>query len=249
MIASLPMYDRQELEGAHEHYWGLIRQQLNASGIDAPRSLVSDGLGDAFWTDDNLVLSQTCGYPYRARLHDSVTLVGAPDWGLEDCPAGYYYSTVVVRRDDERNVIDEFAQATIAVNSHDSQSGYIAMRNHLYEKGLWFSQELISGSHDASARLVASGAADIAALDVVSWRLMRQHETFSTQLRVLLKTEATPALPYITAKRFDQNVVFNALENAISRLADVDRDRLGLFGVVRIPPSAYLQVAIPADLK
>ena len=60
------------------------------------------------WTSPDLVFSQTCGFPYRARLHGSVTLIGTPDFGVEDCPPGYYRSVLVARADDPRDTVAEF---------------------------------------------------------------------------------------------------------------------------------------------
>jgi len=214
--------------------------------VSAPDALTLDKADDEFWTSDDLILSQTCGFPYRARLHGLVNLVGAPDWGDNDCAAGYYYSVVVVRRNDSRATLEEFSKETFALNSYDSQSGYIAMRNHLADHQHWFGEEVISGAHRDSALMVASGRADIAALDNISWRLMCQHDSFVDELTVLEKTEPTPALPYITSLGVDSNIVFRALDSAISRLSNDERALLGLQGIVEVSASSYLNVPTPA---
>jgi len=75
MIASLMMYRRPQLDEAHEHYWQLIRQNLQLAGIDSPSHLSQDAEEFYVWKHPELVLSQTCGMPYRIWLHDRVQLV------------------------------------------------------------------------------------------------------------------------------------------------------------------------------
>jgi hypothetical protein len=96
MIASLMMYARPELDPALGRYWQLIRRALAERGIDAPPALSNDAEEFAVWEAPDLVLSQTCGMPYRLRLHGSVSLIGTPDFGIEGCDPGYYRSAVVV---------------------------------------------------------------------------------------------------------------------------------------------------------
>ena len=103
MIASLGMYDRAEAQASNDRLWGLIRDGMRDHGLAAPQALTR-GAGaywDA-WMAPDLVLSQTCGFPYRARLHDKVTLIGTPDYGVAGCPAGHYCSVYVARADDGR---------------------------------------------------------------------------------------------------------------------------------------------------
>ena len=89
MIASLGMYDRPETAAANDRLWAGIRDGLRSHGIAAPDTLTrgANAYWDA-WTAADLVFSQTCGFPFRARLHDHVTLIGTPDYGLPDCPDG-----------------------------------------------------------------------------------------------------------------------------------------------------------------
>ena len=98
MIASLQMYKRPELMEAHARFWSLINQNLMELGINAPRELNQDKEVMAVWTDPDLVLSQTCGMPYRKFLHEKVNLVGTPIYDLGNCLPGYYYSCIVVRK-------------------------------------------------------------------------------------------------------------------------------------------------------
>ncbi|WP_372574141.1 phosphate/phosphite/phosphonate ABC transporter substrate-binding protein [Ruegeria jejuensis] len=247
MIASLMMYRRPELDGAIARYWGLIRANLALSGVTAPQELSQEAEEFAVWTDPELVLSQTCGMPYRLWLKDKVELVGTPDFGLEGCAPGYYRSVLVVRTDDSRNRVEAFLDAIFAFNESFSQSGYAAPYAHMMSRGFWFEHRLRTHGHLNSARAVAEGKADIAALDAVSWRLIKVHEPFAQKLRVLDQTEPTPGLPLITAEGQPADTIFDAVRVAISQLDDTDRQLLGLKGIIRIPRGAYLSIPNPPE--
>ncbi len=249
MIASLMMYARPELDEALRRYWGLIRAELSARGMDSPEILVQDNDEFEVWKAPDLVLSQTCGMPYRLWLHDQVSLVGTPDFGLENCPPGYYRSAIVVRADDLRNKIDAFAKARFAYNQTFSQSGFAAPYNHLKPRGWWFGNLVQTHGHLFSARAVAEGRADIAALDGVTWRLIQQHEEIAKDLRVLDWTEPTPGLPYIAAVGVNRQPVFDAVSAAIAGLAPKDADLLGLRGLIAIPKQDYLAIPNPDHIQ
>lgn len=247
MIASLAMYNRRELTAAHANFWALIWEELLRFGIDAPRALSQNSEEFSVWQHPELVLSQTCGMPYRLWLHEKVNLVGTLDYAVTGCPEGFYRSAIIVRADDPRDDIGVYLEDTFAYNQHFSQSGFAAMYNYLGNTHGWFKQRLQTGQHLLSARAVAEGEADIAALDAITWRLAIQHETFTKRLRVLNWTEPTPALPLITAKRHDPAIVFKAVSRAIPRLSRQDTEALGIRGIVLIPKENYLVIANPPE--
>ena len=245
MIANLMMYRRPQLEGAHNRYWGLIRKNLQDAGIDSPEYLSQDAEEFYVWKNPDLVLSQTCGMPYRRWLHDKVALVGTPDFGVKGCPAGYYRSAIVVRKDDPRNDLVDFEDAVFAFNQTFSQSGYAAPYWHMKAKGVWFKNQTQTEQHLKSAKVVAYGNADIASIDAVSWRLMSRYGHFTRKLRVLEWTNPTPALPLITAQGNDAAAIFEAVKTAIAQLRPEDQKRLGIKGIVRISKDAYLSIPNP----
>ena len=245
MIASLGMYDRAETAAANDRFWALIRDALRAKGLAAPEDLVrGEGAYWAAWQDPKLVLSQTCGFPFRARLHDKVTLVATPDYGLEGCPPGYYASVFVARAEDGR-CLPEFRQARFAYNEALSQSGWAAPQNHAAAMGFHFATLVETGSHRGSALAVAEGRADLAALDALTWSMLQRWEPAAASLRVVARTAPTPALPYIAAKGADAETSFAALAAAVAALSAQDRETLSLRGVVRIAAARYLAVPIP----
>jgi ABC-type phosphate/phosphonate transport system substrate-binding protein len=249
MIASLAMYDFGDCMPANDRFWVLIRDRLRAAGIAAPEGLTR---GEAAfwpaWHSADLVLSQTCGLPYRARLHGQVTLIGTPDYGLEGCPPGYYRSLFVVRSADPRDRLAEFAGARLAYNEDLSQSGWAAPQNHALERGLTLGPVLRTGAHRQSAAAIDGGRADIAALDALTWQLMlRNDPALTARLRVIAATDPKPGLPYISAPGADQPLFFAAIAGAIADLDASDRAILSLKSLVTIPAAAYLAVPNPPD--
>jgi hypothetical protein len=243
VIASLPMYDRPATAGANDRLWAAIRDRLRAAGLGAPEALTRGGDLWDHWLAPDLVLSQTCGLPYRSRLHDRVVLVGTPDYGLPDCPPGYYRSVLVARPDDPRQRAEDFAGARIAVNGLESQSGWAAPLCDA--PALASAGVVVTGAHDASVVAVAEGRVDLAAIDGITWRLLGA-EGATAGVRIIGMTEPTPGLPLIAAAGSDADLLHDAFAGAVAVLAPADRAATGLRGLVRIPAAAYLALPTPA---
>ena len=246
MIAAFPMYDWPQVEHSTDALWSAIRDRLRAQGIAAPDRLTrGEGIWD-IWERTDLLLAQTCGMPYRTKLHGRVRLVGTPDYGLPGALPGYYYSELIVRVDEDGDLAD-FLPRVLAFSGQDSQSGWAAPQNLVASMGLPpFTHTLHTGAHRESALAVASGRADIAAIDAVTWRLITTHvPELAARLRVLQHTDPTPGLPFITALAHDAGPLARAAAEAIAELSHADRAALGLAGFVAIPAAAYLAVPTP----
>jgi ABC-type phosphate/phosphonate transport system substrate-binding protein len=240
------MYDFGAAMAANDRLWVLVRDCLRAEGVAAPQALTR---GEAAywpaWEAPDLLLSQTCGYPFRARLYDRVSYVGTPDYGVEGCPPGYYRSVFVVRADDPRQSLADFDGAPFAYNEALSQSGWAAPQTHAARLGIRLPPAVQTGGHQLSAAAVAEGRADIAALDAVTYALLLDNDPGIARLRVVGATDPTPGLPFITAAGGPVESLFQALEQAITGLDPADRAILHLRGVTRIPLEAYLAVPNP----
>lgn len=235
------MYDRPEVAQANDAFWSAIQHALG----HGPAKLTRDVDLWAIWQSPELLLAQTCGYPFRARLHDHVTLIGTPDYGLPDCPPGYYNSVFIARTDDTRQDLADFATATFAYNEPMSQSGWAAPMSHMATKNLAFSNNVQSGGHIKSAQMVVEKAADIAAIDAVTWAMIEKYDAFANDLRVIERTAPTPGLPYIAATGTDRTKLFSALNQAISNLPATICDTLQIRAVVNIPAAQYLAIPTP----
>lgn len=248
MIASLPMYERPETAAANDRLWSGIRDGLRLQGIPAPGALDRGiALWEA-WQSPDLLLSQTCGLPYRTRLHGRVTIVATPVCDLPGVPPGHYHSVIVARRDDPRRALADFAGARIAVNDALSQSGWAAPVAAATAAGIAFGPALVTGAHRASAAAVAEGRADFAAIDALTWSMIRRWDTCATALHEITTTPPTPALPWITAQADLAPALGRALDAAIAALSDEDRATLGILGAARLDAAAYLAVPNPPSL-
>lgn len=247
MIASLPMYDLPDCREANDRFWALIRDGLRSAGMAAPDLLTRD-ITDLMdhWRQPDLVLSQTCGFPFRAALQGKVTLIGTPDYGLEDCPPGYYRSVFVARADDPRRALPDYRQARFAYNDALSQSGWAAPQNHAAHLGYQFRPEIRTGGHALSARAVLDGRADLAAIDAMTWHLLLRNDPGLAALKVVDRTDPTPCLPYIAAFGANAKRTLDAIAAAILALGPADRATLGIRRILYIPAPAYLAVPIPA---
>lgn len=255
MIASLPMYDWPEIQMYNDELWGKLRENLSPFCQDTPDKLNrSLSLSDQ-WQSKNLFLSQTCAYPYVTTLSKTTVLVGTPTYDVEYCSDGNYASVLLVRENDSRTDLSEFKNSILAFNSLNSQSGFNTLRSLLLEKEYinqqepsFFSPSVQSGSHRKSIELVASGKADICAIDPVSWGLAQKFDKQAQELKILTITNETPALPLVSnaaaiPDKFNEvewrNIVMEAFEQSLD---DTTLDKLLISGIVFKPKSHYLKL-------
>ena len=242
MIVSLGMYDIPHASAAYDRLWSLIRAELGTG----PKAISRAGDLWADWRSPDLLLSQTCGLPYRALLYDKVNLVGTPDYGLPDCPPGYYQSYILRRSDDPRNLAELAQTGTLAYNEPLSQSGWAAPVAHLAGMGQRPGATLQTGAHLASAHAVAQGTADYASIDAVTYTMWAYSNAYRFErLEIVARTDPTPGLPFITSRTRDPKPIARAVEAAIAALSSDDRKILMLNELVQIPQQAYRNISIP----
>lgn len=235
MFASLPMYDRPENRAAHDALWSGVRDALGYG----PEMLDRDTPYADGWGRDDLLLGQICNLPYRAKFRDSVTRIASADYGLEDTPAGYYHSVFVTRAEDASRGLAPATLGRFAYNDALSQSGWGAPLARITQQGLQFHTTLRTGAHIDSMKAVATGRADLAAIDAVTWRMLQTWEPMAAELSVVGRTGLSPGQTFITAKTNDPAPIRAALTTAIAELAPDHAQILGLRGVVTLPNHAY----------
>ncbi len=235
MIASLPMYDRPENRDAHDALWDGIRRALG----HGPDRLERDIDYVEGWGRPDLLLGQICNLPYRAAFADKVTRIACADYGLPDTPAGYYHSVFITRREDAPRGLAPAVLGRFAYSDALSHSGWGAPLASITAQGLTFHTTLPTGAHIQSARAVASGRADLAAIDAVTWRMLQNWEPFTQDLAVVGRTGLSPGMTFITAKTNDTAPILAALQTALIGLAPGHTKTLGLHGIKVLPDSAY----------
>lgn len=242
MIASLPMYWREETADLWQDFWGCVQSAAKGRGLSLPDLTPPEALPKD-WTDHwlrpDLGLSMTCGLPFRTVLKDRVTYVATLGFGL-DAPAGQYFSQVIARKD-----LASQPPRRLAYNSADSQSGWAAAQAHPALPGITGYVE--TGSHALSLAAVADGRADIAFVDAVTWRLLERIDPNASRVTVISQTAPTPALPLITAKGRDPAPLRAALKEAVEGF--VPHDAIAMGGPLSfqiLAPQQYFEVPTPA---
>jgi ABC-type phosphate/phosphonate transport system substrate-binding protein len=238
-IAALPMYDLPAVRWATDALWAALAASLPG----APATLTRDRPLAEIWTDPHLLLAQTCGYPLMTTLAGKVQVVATPCYDAPGCEGPLYRSAIVVRGDDPALTLQDLCGRRAAVNGVTSNSGLNVFRREIADLAGGrpvFAETILTGSHDASIAAVASGRADVAAIDAVTWALLQAAEP-EVPLRILAWTRPTPGLPLITSAHTDI-ATLRALREALSAaiadpgLADA-RAALRLAGFA--PPQDY----------
>lgn len=237
---ALPMYDWPETRAATDALWSAWRARLTERGVATPPALDHDRAPEAVWRDPDLLLAQTCGAPWVAGAAPGTTLLATPRYAAPGCEGPRYCSWILVRADDPANAPEALMGRRAAVNDYGSLSGWLSLR----AIGLRPGETLVTGAHRASARAVAEGRADFAALDAVVWALLRRHEpAVAAALRPLGRTPSFPAPPFIAGRRRGADTVAKLRQALLDTLADpasrAARDALLLGGAEVLAPEAY----------
>jgi ABC-type phosphate/phosphonate transport system substrate-binding protein len=197
---------------------GGIRDDQGAQIAPDPATLPADDLDlPTLWRHPALLFGQTCWGPMELGLQPHVAVIGQPNYSdVEGGKGPLYSSAIVMRRRDapagaeRRSPKDRCAviplaslrDACFAFNSLDSMSGYLGIKRDLECEGTGlslFASIIETGSHRASIRAVADGAADVAAIDARSWHLAWQYEPAARNLAVVGWTSRSKGLPFIAA--------------------------------------------------
>lgn len=202
------MYDLPELTDATDRFWAAIRDRLRDAGVQGvPAALTRQQDLEALWTDPRLLFSQTCGWPLMHRLRGRLTPIATPVFDLPGTEGGRYRSFVVVGRGSPSEHVEALRGAVCAVNGWDSQSGWnvlAALVAPFAEEGRFFRGAIVTGSHVGSLGAVSDGAADVAAIDCVSFGLLARHRPAAVAgVRIVAETESAPGLPFVARTDLD----------------------------------------------
>ena len=249
-IASLSMYDWPETGEALDRLWTLIANNLEKVGISAPSALTRANVPmQAVWTSPDLLIGQTCGWPYASTLRGKAVPFARFHYALEGCPAGHYQSYYIGRSSEDRKLLDGrealLSAQTIAVNGDDSQSGFHVYREITGEfspEAIEPEKRLVTGSHRNSIAAVSSGRADIAAIDAVAFKLAQRYDgAVVDNVSVLGKSKPKPGLPLITAagKSEEVQLLYQMTKQAVENLSSQDKDTLLISGIVPASDNEY----------
>jgi len=228
-LAALPMYNvTPTLAGDWrvllEHVRSQLRPWLDARGdtlelVDPDTSLTE------FWLRDDVLLTQTCGYPLMHALDGRVQLVATPIFSIDGCANGDYRSVLVARKAASVTSLESSRGQRAAYNSDDSNSGMNLLRHAVapFANGRAFFSSLVeTGGHLASLKALADDRADIAAIDCVTFAFVREHlPALADGVIEIGVTASSPGLPLIASKRVPADGI-DALRTALSRALTQD---------------------------
>jgi ABC-type phosphate/phosphonate transport system substrate-binding protein len=248
-LASLAMYNSpQPVAAATVAFWNFLRDVLREKGLPGiPDALNVDVSYDAAWLHRDLLLSQTCGYPFVKHLRGKVRLVATPIYSHDGCDGPNKCSFIIVRKAAKARNLEELRGAKAAINEPGSNSGVNLFRAAIAPIAggePFFSSVVETGGHLASIDAVSAGEADVAAIDCVTFgNTLRFDPARLLGVRVIAETVKGPGLPFITrASASDEEIA--ALRSALDRaMADPCleqvRDTLSLKGFTVLSDEAY----------
>jgi ABC-type phosphate/phosphonate transport system substrate-binding protein len=245
-VASLGMYDSSGLHAANDQLWQAIAWRLRRGGLsDVPDRLDRSRPLDAIWSDPALLLGQTCGYPLVTRFAARLRYVATPRYRAPGCEGITHRSRVVVRQDDPGIALSDYRGHRVAINDRGSNTGMNLLRAlvaPIAGEESFFGHVAETGSHAASARSVAAGQADLAAIDVITFAHLQSEEPeIASALRTLAWTPSSPGLPFVTAATASDDLVRRLRKAIRSAIADEVEAaaRLLLDGIENIGAGRY----------
>jgi ABC-type phosphate/phosphonate transport system substrate-binding protein len=251
-IASLPMYDIAEAQRATDALWDALRQAFARAGLgDAPSRLTRDLPVISQWGAPNLFFSQCCGYDVVCGFSSALEILGVPRYADETgCSELGYRSYVIVHAESRVATLADLRGATCAVNGFNSYSGTGSLRAlvaPLSHDGRFFREIRVSGAHVRSIEMVRAGTAEVAAIDCVTYSLLRRYRPqFLAGTRILMPTDPVPPPPYVTSRDYPPEAVARMQAALVSVLDHRPRhgfcDDLFIAGVSLAPLQVYSKI-------
>jgi ABC-type phosphate/phosphonate transport system substrate-binding protein len=184
------MYDWPEVHDATEAWWhGLSRHFGVALELDRNPDHF------AAWRRNDLIFSQTCGYPFTHEFKGLLKYIGTPHYAAPGCEGANYYSFIFARVDQS---LDSFRGGIAAVNTPDSMSGMLALKlafAPFARNGKFFASAIQSGSHVNSMIAVRDGLADVCAIDAVCVAMARRYRPDYLEGLIEIARSALPEWP------------------------------------------------------
>ncbi len=220
MIASLPWYDFNETSGLLDQFWTRFREKSEAKWANAlPKSLDRKTPHLNALMSKNLVMTQTCGYDIFARTPGPLKIIATPIYQTDGASSGRYSSFLVSRKASKINSLKAGMKfGRFVANDSRSFSGYHCVREQGPVQVKW------SGGHLQSIEMINKDLADWAAIDVVTWELVKKHRPKTIRnLEIFGQTRQVLAPPLVT------NVSTSAaeLEKMRCALGRINEDPVG----------------------
>ena len=202
---------------------GGIRDVAGTIVASDPAGLPADELHPhELWLHPALLFAQTCWGPMELGLSDHVQVVGQPKYDGFEGGQGELYSSAIIMRAGETPPVESPLDGSAVIpldllrgrrftfNDHHSMSGLLGLARDIKDMEQTldvFVEQRQSGGHRASIIAVASGIADVAAIDCRSLALAQRFEPAAREVTVVGWTRRRKGLPFITSRHTPQEVV------------------------------------------
>ena len=252
MIAALPMYDFAPVRHATDAWWQGLANALRLQGFDNVPTTLSRERAERAWRQRDLLFGQMCGYPL-IRLHGArPKLIATPCYTAPGCDGPNYSSVIVVHAESRAESMEDLRGQVAAINGLDSHSGCHVLRSMvapLASRGSkFFGRQIITGSHAGSLEAIEMREADVAAIDAVTFGLIKRSMPEALGgFRILGRTPRAPAPPYVTRSTMTKDEVERLRDALVDALSDVHlaacRDELMIGGAKILGIEKYEQIA------
>ncbi len=251
-FACLPWYDLPETRTAQDALWTVIARHMRRHGLsDVPRRLLRERPTLQMLTDPRLLLGQCCGYDVVYGFSGSVVPLATPEFDADGCEGSDYRSFVLVRQDSLADDLADLRGKTCVINGFNSHSGTNTLRAlvaPLSRKGRFFGTVKVSGAHIASLAMLTAGQADVMAMDCVIHALLTRHRPAALAgTRILCRSMAAPAPPFVTAARATDETMETLRAGLSDAFADPDAqssmEAMLLRGAAVRPLTDYARIA------
>jgi ABC-type phosphate/phosphonate transport system substrate-binding protein len=253
MFVSFAMYNQPALLPLWQVWWQAVVPYLKHEGIEnTPNQLCWPEDYMAHWRQPQLLLSQICSLPLVDHLQGQVQYVASPTFSTQLQTGSVYCSLLMVQQNSTVKNLSDLRDATVAINSSDSQSGFGILNHSFMQTGLALETMVAgyaeSGAHVKSLSWLQQGKVDIAAIDCISYHFIAKHQPhLLLGLRSLGKTDYTQGHAWVTSITTSAQTI-SQLQKGLSKamaapeLAALQRD-LGLTGVEIVPDSVFKPTA------
>ncbi|MGI9509191.1 MAG: phosphate/phosphite/phosphonate ABC transporter substrate-binding protein [Geminicoccaceae bacterium] len=251
MIATLPMYDFAPVRAATDAWWQGIARALRLQGIaDVPDQLTRER-AERSWRNPDLLFGQVCGYPLIRAHGTKPQLIATPCYDVPGCEGPDYSSVIVIHAENQASELEDLRGKIAAISGLDSHSGCHVLRAMvapLASRGSrFFGRQIITGSHAGSLEAIEAREADVAAVDAVTFSLIKRSmpEALSN-FRVLGRSPLAPAPPYVTSSAVAKDELERMRDALVDALADPDlaacRDELMIDGAKLVGLEQYKRI-------
>lgn len=200
--------------------------------------------------DPDLWFGHTCGYPLMTRLQQHVSPFCVPLFDVPGTDGTSYSSRIIAAADSTIESIVDSRGRVAAMNDPDSNSGMNLLRHAVAEVhtgGDFFARVKTTGGHLYSLQAVAEGAADIAAIDCVSYQLIKDWRPgLCARLRVIGDSAKTCGLPLVTSRATsaatDSGELTAMLNEALAGCTGEVADTLHLSGFAEVTLDDYRSI-------